>query len=176
MISTQNDYHARLERVRLGGSHTKHTIFVGLDDSFIYHGAGPVKKSKVSEFRINVGYPISLVAALLVGMLAYTLGRYVRFKVLTSLPQDLSIDADISLNALIALLTTVVLSRLFKLTTRLHYSLQALGIVAMTISFHNLVYLKPDLFNAAFSPVWVNEVMTETKPQSLFIRGITIQL
>lgn len=176
MISVQDDYYARLERVRLGGSNTKHTIFVGLDDSFVYHRTDPATQNRMSAFRMNAGYPISLLAALLVGMLAYAVGRYVRFKVLTGLPPDLGIDSDIGLNVVMGLLATVVLSRLFRLTLRQHYSLQALGIVVMTISFHNFVYLQPEFFNAVFSPIWVNEVMIETKPQSLFIRGITIRL
>ena len=132
--------------------------------------------TKPSALRTNAGYPTSLLAALFVGMLAYLVGRYLRFKLLAGPTNQLSIDADIGLNVVFALIATVVLSRLFKLTSRQQYSLQMLGIVVMTVSFHNLVYLKPDAFNAVFSPIWVNEVMTATRPKSLFIRGISIQL
>lgn len=176
MISTQNEYHARLERVKLGGAHTKHTIFVGMDDSFTYHRSVAPKRSKATEFRQNAGHPISLALALLTGMLAYFLGRYVRFKLLATLLPSMNIDLDVGINAGLGVVATIVLSRLFKLCSRQQYSLQALGILVMTLGFHNLVHETPELFNAVFSPLWVNEVLTSTDPRSIVIRGVSFRM
>lgn len=172
----QNDYRARLQRVRLGGIHTKHTIFVGLDDSFTYHRTIGAKRSMASELRQPIVYPISLTLALLVGMLAYFLGRYVRFKLLATGLPGMNVDLDVGVNVALGVVATVVLARLFKLRSRRHYLLQVFGILTMTVGFHNLVHEKPELFNAVFSPLWVNEVLTATEPRSLVIRNVLVRL
>lgn len=174
MTTASNDFAARLERIRAGGPNTKGTIFVGLDGRYTAPERGGKAARKSAELAQNAAYPLSMLAAFVLGMAASVLGRFARFALEQGPQVQRDPDMDMILNGVIGILISLVLSQFIRMRTREHAAVQSLGVFAMLLGFHNLVHWQPDLFARAFSKLWVTEILTATKPGSILFRGITL--
>ncbi|AZQ68859.1 hypothetical protein EF888_18025 [Silicimonas algicola] len=130
----------------------------------------------IPHWSENFMYPLSLIGAALVGMLAVVLSRYVRFQLLGgSLAGD---DADIAMlmDGALAAGCSFMLFTVLRYGGAVHKAAQAFGIAAMILVMHNFVHWMPRAFDLTFSPKWTSEVIAMTEPNSLLFRGVSFAL
>lgn len=176
-MTSQEEFAARLARVKTGGAHTKGTIFVGQDEQHHINRVAPQKQAKGKEVASNALYPLSLVGAFLLGLLAAALGRYAQFQLWEG-REALGDDADIEmvLSFGVGILLSFVLAQMFRITSKEHKGLQAAGVFAMVCGFHNFAYWAPGLMSGLLSPSWVANVQAEATPNSAKFRGLYFPL
>jgi len=130
----------------------------------------------IPHWSENFMYPLSLIGAALVGMLAVVLSRYVRFHLLGgSLAGD---DADIAMlmDGALAAGCSFLLFTVLRFGGAAHKAAQTFGIAAMILVMHNFVHWMPKAFDLTFSPKWTSEVIAMTEPNSLLFRGVSFAL
>lgn len=113
---------------------------------------------------------MSLMLALMLGLMAVLLSQYANFHYLSAhLPQpvlDQGRVVDIALAATAALLLVVV----FRKTSFAHLLATTAGVVVMLAAMHNLVWVAPDTFAQLFSEDWVAGILSATEPNT-FVLG-----
>lgn len=127
--------------------------------------------SPLPSLRDTIGYPASIVGAVLIGMLAVLVTRWARHMLLGG--SLIGEDADImmAIDGGVALAFGLVMKWLFRLSGKLQETARTVGILAMIGVMHNLVHILPGAFEMAFSPEWVTAVIESTEPQSILFRG-----
>lgn len=75
-----------------------------------------------------------------------------------------------------ALVFGLLLTAMLGARSRQFVAAQTIGAGAMVLAMHNLVHAAPDLWQMAFPPAWVGEVLVTTEPRSILITGISFQL
>lgn len=168
--STNADYLARLERVKAGGIGTKQTIFVGMDEMFQMPQKANRQGAKSKGLAGNSVSFFSIVGALLLGLLAVCLARYLRFRVFPGI--DLEGQLDLIANGGLGMIAGFLLTQMFRLSGKEHLAAQSVGVLAAICTLHNLVHWFPKVSEALFSPAWVNGVLTTTEPNSILFRGV----
>jgi len=154
--SPDGDFHARLNRVA--------------DARAPFEQAKPYV-SPIPDWRDTVRYPVTIIAAFLVGMLAVFVSRYIRFQVLgTGLAGD---DPDIAMliDAALAGALSFLVFGLLRAEGFAVKAVQTVGIMAMVFGMHNIVHAVPTAFSMTFSESWANEVVATTAPNSILFRG-----
>ena len=68
----------------------------------------------------------------------------------------------------------VMLFRLTRYRGVKYYFANFAGVVLMASMMHNAVHSVPGAFSLAFSPEWTAQVLQETEPNSLYLRGEVI--
>jgi hypothetical protein len=176
-MTNQEEFAARLSRVNSGAPNTKGTIFVGQDEQHHMTRETPQKVSKGKEVASNALYPLSLVGAFGLGMVAVAIGRYARFQLWAG-RDALSDDADMemAISFGVGILLSFVLAQMFRITSKEHKGLQAIGVFVMVCAFHNFAHWAPGPMSALFSPQWVATVQTESPPNSAKFRGLYFPL
>lgn len=171
-MTNQEEFAARLARVKTGGAHTKGTIFVGQDEQHHVTREVPQKQAKGKELVSNALYPLTLVAAFLLGLLATALGRYARFQLWAG-QEAMGDDADLemAISFGIGLMLSFVLAQMFRLTSKEHKGLQGMGVFVMVCGFHNFAHWLPGPMAVLFSPAYVADVQTNAPANSAKFRG-----
>jgi hypothetical protein len=167
---------ARLDRIKAGAPNTKGTIFVGQDEQIHRGKRETIKPAKGAEVARNSLYPLSLLGAFGLGLLAVALGRYARFHLAGAQAQLEDADLEMALTGGIGIMLSFVLAQMFRLTSKEHKGLQAAGVFAMVCAFHNLAHWAPGPMAMAFSPDWVAAVQAEAPPNSAKFRGVYFPL
>ncbi|MEL6169541.1 MAG: hypothetical protein AAFR35_12690 [Pseudomonadota bacterium] len=130
----------------------------------------------VPGWKENVRYPLGIVAAFVLGMLAVLLSRYVRFHLqggtLTGEDPDITMMIDAGLAAGVAFALRIIL----KFEDKEHIFAKTMGIAVMVVTMHNLVHWAPGLFSVLFSVDWVDDVVLFTDPNSILFRGMSFVL
>ena len=173
-MTGSEDYAARLARVQANKGRS--VIMVGRDDSFVHERKPIVQISRGREVAGNIGYPASLVAAFLLGMLAVALGYYARFHLVSGHSELPNADLEMALSAVIGLCVAFALSQMFRITSKSHKAMQSAGVFLMICSFHNLAFWVPGAMALVFSSEFVLEQQLTAQPNSLRFRGIYIPL
>lgn len=170
----KKEFNERLRRISAGGENTMGQIYVGPVDEI---AARKKKSGRVAaglpSLRQTVGYPASIVAAFLLGMLAVLITRYLRFSIAGSSITGEDADITMAIDAGLALAIGFVLKQIFRLSGKVHETSKTFGIFAMICVMHNLVHTWPGAFEIAFSPEWVTEVIETTEPNSILFRGVS---
>lgn len=170
-MTNEEIFAARIARIQAGAENTKGTIFVGQDER--HHLGRPETKrpAKGTEAARNTLYPLSLIGAFGLGLLAVALGSYARFQLMAG--QDALEDADLemAISGVIGLALSFVLAQLFRLTSKEHKGMQGAGVFVMVCAFHNLAFWAPGPMSALFSPAYVAGIQAEAPPNSARIRG-----
>lgn len=124
----------------------------------------------------NLGYPISIVLAVMLGCMTVVLSRYVRFHLLGYDDTSAGVSGDMmmAIDAGVGIGVSFFLRQLFKLQSKTHATGQTLGMVAMILLMHNLVWIAPDQFAMIFSQEWVDMTKSYTQPRTLLFRGVTM--
>lgn len=176
-MTNQEEFAARLARVRNGGAHTKATIFVGQDEQHLIRREAPQQQSKSREVASNALYPLSLAGAFVLGLFAVALGYYARFQFMAG-QATLSDDADLemAISGVIGMMLSFVLAQIFRLTSKEHKGLQGAGVFVMICAFHNFAHWAPGPMSVLFSPEWVANIQTEAPPNSAKFRGVYFPL
>ncbi|MQY41492.1 hypothetical protein GG681_02470 [Epibacterium sp. SM1969] len=112
-------------------------------------------------------YALSLIGALLSGILTVALVRYVRFH----LTGEGEIGGPVAflMDAGIAIVACLAIKEIFKLHDAEFKAAQGVGVFLMVMMMHNLAFWAPRMMSAAFSPAWVFQQQQDTVPNSIWI-------
>lgn len=172
----RSEFDARLRRISAGTGHTKSTIFVGLDESYRYVPRPQVRRKRADSEPGAAGYLLSLILALLLGLVAALLELSARYHLGGDFGRDLSPAYDLGANLGLGLILGCVLTQILRLRGAEHVVLQFIGVALMLCTYHNLVHLAPDAFAAAFAPGWVELVVSQSEANSIIIAGMTFPI
>jgi hypothetical protein len=168
------DFAARAARVEQNIAGAKQLLWVGVDE--VYAMPRRERKAQVTGFRAfvsNAVYPVSMVAAVVLGMVSHAIGQIARYHV-QGLP-DLNANPDIEtlVQVILGIVIAMALGYVFRLQSRNFMTLKSTGAVIGVLFMHNAVHLYPAGFAAVTSPMWVNQVVSHTQPYSMLWRGIS---
>lgn len=163
------DYHERLALIKAGGIGTNRTIFVGVDERYQKPEKAVHKVSRPKEVAGNTRYPLGILGAAILGVIAVCFGRYARFQAFSGL--NLEGQADWIANGVMGLAVGLVLTQMFRLRSKEHQAAQSVGVLAGICTFHNLVHWFPQAFEVMFSAEWVLLLQMATEPNSILFRG-----
>ena len=172
----RSEFDARLQRINAGTGHTKSAIFVGLDEVYRYTPRPQTRRKSAFGVLRNVAYPLSLVLAVSIGLVAGLLGLFARFHLGGDLGKDLSPAYELLVNTLTGFVIACCLTTLLRFRGSEQLSLKLIGVVVALCTFHNLVHVYPDIFVAAFSQAWVQAVLHNNPAHSIVILGAVIPL
>jgi len=166
------DFAARIVRIEQGMAASTQMLFVGVDEAYVMPRRE--RKPRPSRGRVLVGnlmYPVSLVAAVLLGAVSHGVGQVVRFHA-QGLP-DLKADPDIEtlVQIMLGVAIALVAGWMLRLNCRASVTLQSVGAVLGVLFGHNAVHLWPKPFAALTSEMWVDQLVAQTGFQSLMWRG-----
>jgi hypothetical protein len=168
----QTDFAARIARIEKGIGSSKTTIYVGLDETFAVsyrkHGS-----NGTLDLARNAGYPLSVLFAFCIGLLANATARLAAF--LSQGIPDGSIDVDYTMmmDFITAMMLSVVLGAIVGMNLRNFMVARSLGVVGGMFGLHNAVHLWPWAFEPVFSKLWVGYILTSTEARSLVWRGVS---
>jgi hypothetical protein len=169
------EFAARIARIEAGcGSKT--TVYVGMDETFQLKGRRKGPAGGQIEILRNALYPLSIVVCFALGIAANALATWLRFR-LDGLP-DPAADPDVNMavQLMAGFCIAMVVAHLLRLRSGELTLAKSLGVVVGMLTLHNAVHVWPEAFKAAFSPLWVGQVIAQTEPQSLLWRGICFTL
>lgn len=172
---THQDFSLRLKRIEATAKARTQRVFVGVDESYIV----PRREWKVANTGLgtavrNAFYPLSLVLAVLSGVVAHGIVTISRFYV-EGLP-DWKINRDLELGKELVLAYVLAIIASYIIGLRGNSLLKLLGVVIGILFFHNLVHMYPEAFAKLTSNLWVSQVMAHTKAHSMLWRGISFML
>lgn len=162
---------ARLAYIESGRCNTNRTIFAGQDEQVHLGKTVIVKQSKSKAVAGNAVYPLSLIGAFALGLLAVALGYCARFQLMTRQAELEDADLEMALSGGIGIALSFVLAQMFRLTSKEHKAMQSAGVFAMVYAFHNFAFWAPGPMTVLFSPEYVARIQTEAPPNSARFRG-----
>ncbi len=125
----------------------------------------------------NIRYPLMIMWAAFVGMVAVFLSRYIRFHLTGGgLTGGENADIVMMIDGGIAVVAGFALKQLLSIENKTLQLAQTVGVGIMILTMHNLVHLSPAVFSTVFSPEWTEEVIESTEPKSLLFMGVTYRL
>lgn len=170
MSVQNNEFAARLERIAAGGAHTRNTLFVGIDETYVL----PIKNGQVQKPQPSLieglKTPIVMISALFMGIIAMIVVRMIHFHSFANAPVLGSAIYAVALDAILAMLLCIVIGRLVFLDHAAALrSWQVLGVMLCASGMHNLVHLLPGAFGVLFSENWVRTVLISTDMRTLIL-------
>ena len=171
MTFSNPDFNARIARISSGTGSSKSTLYVGLDE--IYQVSYPGRGKSVAPTAASSGllYPVALVFALCTGMLSYMAAVWLRLQALGLDPVMDDLRYEMALQFGSGLAIGLVIGLVLGFRSRQMMVVLAIGVlVAMTLS-HNIVHLYPENFAQVFSSEWVDQVRSQTAPNSALWMG-----
>ncbi len=138
----------------------------------------PARKrpSAAGNLARNFGYPATIIGAFLTGLLTVLLSRYVRFQFTGGTLAGEDVEMAMVMDAVIAIAAGIFIRQLFKFEAKAYITANSVGVTFMILAMHNFVHYLPAPFELAFSPDWVETVVTTTKPNSLVFADMHYQL
>lgn len=174
MTPQQAEFTARLARIEAAAGGRKTTLYVGPDEHYVFdRPERSRRRSGVIAVLMNASYPLSMVLAFGLGVLAFAIGRCIRFHLTGVAEAPPDPDTEMLLQLGTGLAIAAVMGAVDQMKAFEYMIAKSLGVVAGLLAFHNLVHLYPDLFKVLFSPIWVTKTVTTTEPFSLLWRGIS---
>lgn len=167
---------ARIARINAGAANTKGTVFIGQDEQLHLGRREIVKPPKSREIAGNAAYPLSLIGAFGLGLLAVALGYYARFQLMAGQAELDDADLEMALSGVIGMALSFVLAQMFRLTSKEHKAMQGAGVFVMVCAFHNFAHWAPGPMALAFSPAYVAQIQTDAPPNSARFRGVYFPL
>ena len=173
LSQNHSDFADRVNRIEKQSAASVQLLFVGEDE--VYAIPRGKRRPRVSRAELLLGnflYPLSIVAAVILGAVSHMIGQVARFHV-QGLP-DLKANPDIEtlVQICVGLVISMVLGYAMGLGSKAFLSLKSAGVVVGILFGHNAVHLVPKFFAALTSEMWVNQVVRTTESGSLVWRGI----
>ncbi len=170
------DFARRVARINSGVASSKRTLFVGVDESYVipvgFGRAGKAGNVSGGTLR-NALEPLSLILAFGLGVVAHGLAMVARFH-LVGLPKvKATPDLEMLTQFVLGFLLALVCARALRLRGSSQQLARSIGVVAAVLLFHNIVHAYPEETGRVFSPLWVADVVTSTKPHSFLFRGLS---
>lgn len=166
----KTEFSARLQRIEKRGA--------GVTETFNAQSPRSAVR-RMRKVRGGAGrrLPImKLPLALSVGALSYLAALYGTFLIGDLPPEFSNPDYILAGQAAMSLFVVFVARMFFGLTAKTHFVLSLVGLAAAMSLMHNLVHMAPEPWAELFSPGWVNEILTSTKPDTLHFRNIDYPL
>lgn len=118
----------------------------------------------------GLGYALSLVAALGVGVLMIFAARYARFHLTGMVPGSGALDpATLIMDVVMAFLAGIVLHQIFHFRRPEHTAAKTIGMIGGMFTMHIPVHAFPGLFEVLFSEFWVFQVLRLTDPTAIAV-------
>ncbi len=177
VLNKQNDFALRLERIASASRARTQRVFVGEDESYVVpRHEWKHKASGATTALGNAMYPLSLVLAVVVGIVAHGVTMVARYYI-DGLP-DWNANPNIEMfkQLVMAYVLAMVVGYLIGLRSSTLTALKVLGCALGVLAFHNAVHMYPDLFAKLTSQLWVAQMIAHTKAHSLLFRGISFIL
>lgn len=168
------DFTARVARIKLNIASSRQLLFVGVDE--VYSMPRRDRKAKASRGRAMLGnllYPLSMAAAVALGLLSHGLGQVVRYHVQGKPDLKANPDIEMLVQVVVGIALAMGLGYALRLNATAFMTLKSVGVVLGTLLFHNAVHLWPRHFATLTSELWVNQVVSQSKAYSLMWRGIS---
>jgi hypothetical protein len=176
-MTAQNfEFAERLSRIESGIGSAKTTLYVGPDDTYqvVFGRRGRKQKRRVRGTFGNMAYPLTIVLAVMVGVMGNLCSRWLSFYSDMPPPTADTIDYVMVMDFVIAMMASSILGVFCRFGIRDYIGLRIAGILGGMVGLHNLVHLYPARFEQLFSPAWVGTLMGNTEASSLLIRGVSI--
>ena len=117
--------------------------------------------------------PAMLFMAAMLGAICLMFARYLRMEVINVEPYfPNGMVAELSM----AFMAAVVIGGFMRMQTLRLIGLQAIGAIICCVTMHNAVWVAPDQFATVFSQDYVNQILTQTEPLSIFVNGASFTL
>ena len=170
-----NDFHERLARIEAGGLNTRHTLFVGMDETFV---VAQQQQRRTSQKAIsvvqNASYPATLLAAVVMSMLSVVAVKLLHFHLLGGVALGSEPHNEMAIFLVLSVLLSFGLARwLWEDHNRLR-GYMATGVLIMIVGGHNFVHMAPRAWGILFSDMWVAQVLAQTEYRSIVIRNYSI--
>ena len=132
--------------------------------------------SPLPSLRETIGYPLSLIGACLIGMLAVFAARYARFHIFGGSMVGEDADIAMMMDGALAFGAGFVFRSFFNFESQEYVAAKTVGIVAMIALMHNFVHWAPGLFEGLFDAGYVEMTLAYTEPNSILFRGVSFVL
>ncbi len=169
-----SDFLARAARVEKNKAGARQLLWVGMDE--VYSMPRRERKASVTGFRAvvqNAVYPVSIIAAVVLGAISHGIGQVARYHVQGLPDQKSNPDIETLVQVILGIVIAMALGYVFRLHSRSFTTLKSTGVVIGVLFMHNAVHLYPQGFALMTSPMWVNQVVSQTEPHSMLWRGIS---
>lgn len=174
MTIHMNDFQERLARIEAGASNTRHTLFVGMDESYVIPAKPkPVKSANLFE---NLGYGFGRFFAVFLGAALVVAVVVLRMRLGLAAPMPGDPINDQILTGILGLVTAVFIARRLYSSRDGLIGLVSSGALVASVGWHNLVHLWPHWFETICSPMWVAAILSSTDPYSVVVRGVSLTL
>lgn len=178
-VSTTN-FSERLARIETSRSRHAGTIALHVGEREVYVRSLEsmrVRESLGKRILGNALYPLSFIFAFAVGAMALPISVAIRARV-SPFPAAVDAatgDAPLIVSMVLGMMTSVVLSQLFRMRAKELATAQAVGVWAAVSLMHNLAFWMPDLSSLLFTPEWVALQTHIAMPDSFMFRGLVFQ-
>ncbi len=132
--------------------------------------------SPVPSVWENLGYPMSILGAFLIGMIAVFAARYARFHIMGGSMVGEDADIAMMMDGALAFGVGFVFRSFFNFESQEYITAKTFGIFAMICLMHNLVHWAPGLFAGLFDVDYVLMTLEMTEPNSILFRGVSFVL
>ncbi len=162
-----SDFQARLERINKGEVHVADGVVVP-------------ERREAADVKLTGGlienalYPLSLVGAFLLGVMAVFFSRFARIHLLGTADPETDIMLALVADGAMALAIGFMFKQAFRLEGAQWASAQTMGVTVMVASMHNLFHMNPFLFSLIFTPEYVDAVLSYTEFRTLMAGGYMI--
>lgn len=127
------------------------------------------------SFKENIKFPLAIVGAFLVAILAVFMARYARFHLFPGDPSGVS-DISLVIDAALAAGVGFIFRSAMRFETKEFMSANVAGILFAVCTLHNLVHWYPDVYDDLFSPEYTDAVLLMTDSNSILFRGYSIPI
>jgi len=123
------------------------------------------------DWKAKFKLPVTLVAAVLLGMLAVFIARAARFHVMGGVQTGVNPGFNMIIVAGVAIICAVLILRLLNIKGYASSAAPAVGVFAMIGLMHNFVHAAPGAFELFFSKEWTDDVISYSEPGSIYFGG-----
>ncbi len=163
------------------GLHTFQQRVARINDPRFTHVVDPESGMKIPRRlgRDQVGrkakpQPMAvLFMAALLGAICLMFARYLRMEVINVEPYfPNGMIAELSM----ACMAAIVIGGFMRMQNLRLVGVQAVGALVCAVTMHNAVWVAPDQFATVFSQGYVNQILAQTEPLSIFVNGTSFTL
>ena len=161
------DFQARLNRISSGETH-------------VAEGLVHTPRRENPDVKLTGGlmenalYPLSLIGAFGLGVLAVFFSRFARVHLLGGTDPESDMMLAFMADGAMAMAIGFMFKQAFRLEGADWVGAQTFGVTVMIAAMHNLVHLFPYAFSLMFTPEWVELVIGYSEPRSLQIMGYMV--
>ena len=137
--------------------------------------AAKAPKRKKDSFLRRLAYPGAFVGAFFLGGLTVFVSRYAQYH-LVGIPGAAGQGNQDIISLIFAGMIILTMSVILKAKAKEVATASTIGVLIGVFIYHNLVWEFPDFFATVYGPDWVDALMKQTEPSSLFVFGTTLTL